>query len=867
MATEQSCCCCQGSEAKESGAAAPAAGEAGRLRIALAGNPNCGKTTLFNHYTGARQHVGNYPGVTVDRKEGEMSVKGQDLVLVDIPGTYSLTAYSMEELVARRELSFGMVDAVVDIADASALERNLVLTVQMMEMGMPVVLACNMMDEARKAGVHIDMEKLSKKLGIPAMPLVARSGEGAAEILDKAVEMARRGRMEPLRLSYGREIDAALVPLEERLAAEKVLTDQYHPRWTAIKLIEGDTEVIKSFREANAALCDEIMAEVEKTAKLVKDTTRMTCESVITDARYGFIRGLLKGVVTQDAGKDRLAFSDALDKVLTNVILGPVIMLAVLYAIFYVSIEYGAIPQGWVEDLFTWCGELVDGAMEDGPMKSLIVDGIIGGVGGVMSFVPLIAIMFIMIAFIEDSGYMARICYMMDRIFRLFGLHGASVMPYVVAGGIAGGCAIPGAMATRTLRSPKEKLATLLTLPYMPCGAKVPVFLLLIAAFFPEDPTTAFFVVLLAGWACALLVSLLLRHTIIKGESTPFVMELPPYRLPTLFAVLLHMWERSWMYIKKAATIILAISVLIWAGLAYPELDPEVSGPYEEKIEALNGQKDEAAAQAEALEKQMAGQAEALEAIVSGLAAGNGDMAVLRADAEKLAAAAAEIEKQIAALPEDDEAAEELGGQLEEAQGKASEAEDAVLAKAEELLASEAAGQLAAVKTYQGLKAEAAAAKEKAAELEEQAGDVQNELDELALKNSYGGRIGVALEPVTKPIGFNWQTNIGLVAGIAAKEAVVSTLGTAYSMGEVDPEAADPLAERLVKDPGFNKASAISLILFVLMYSPCFVALVVIKSEAGGWRWLVFSMVFNTILAYAVCFVAFRVAKAFFGIA
>ncbi len=869
MATEQSCCCCQSSEAKEGGLTAPAAAGKDRLRIALAGNPNCGKTTLFNHYTGARQHVGNYPGVTVDRKEGDMTVNGRELTLVDIPGTYSLTAYSMEEIVARKELSFGMVDAVVDIADASALERNLVLTVQMMEMGMPVVLACNMMDEARKAGVHIDMDKLSAKLGIPAMPLVARSGEGAREILDKAISMADKGRMEPLRLSYGKEIDAALKPLEARLAAENVLTDQYHPHWTAVKLIEGDSDVIKAFREANGALADEVMAEIDKTARLVKDTTRMTCESVITDARYGFIRGLLKDVVTQDAGKDRLAFSDALDKVLTNVILGPVIMLAVLYAIFYVSIEYGAIPQGWVEDFFGWLGELVDGAMEDGDLKSLIVDGIIGGVGGVMSFVPLIAIMFIMIAFIEDSGYMARISYMMDRIFRFFGLHGASVMPYVVAGGIAGGCAIPGAMATRTLRSPKEKLATLLTLPYMPCGAKVPVFLLLIAAFFPEDPTSAFFIVLIAGWVCALLVSLLLRHTIIKGESTPFVMELPPYRLPTLFAVLLHMWERSWMYIKKAGTIILAISVLIWAGLAYPELDPEVSGPYEEKIEALNAQKDEAAGQAEALTSQMAEQDEALQAIMTTLADGSSDVAALKAEADKLAGEVADIEKQIAALPEDDEeAADELNGKLEEAQGKASEAQDAMLARAAEILNPvEAADQLNAVKTYQTMKADAAAAKARAEELEGQAGDVQNELDELALRNSYGGRIGVALEPVTKPIGFNWQTNIAIVAGVAAKEAVVSTLGTAYSMGEVDPEEADPLAERLANDPGFNKATAVSLILFVLMYSPCFVALVVIRSEAGGWRWLLFSMVFNTILAYAVCFVAFRVAKSIFGIA
>ena len=865
MATEQ-CCCCQGNDASKGGTTAPAA-TGKKLRIALAGNPNCGKTTLFNHYTGARQHVGNYPGVTVDRKEGEKVVKGQELTLVDIPGTYSLTAYSMEELVARSELSFGMVDAVIDIADASALERNLILTVQMMEMGMPVVLACNMMDEARKAGLHIDMKQLADKLGVPVMPLVARSGEGAEAILEKAVDAAKQGRRAPLHLSYGREIDSAIELLEKRLAEENALTDQYHPHWTAIKLLEGDTEVIKAFKEANPKLCDELLAECANTAKLVKDTTRMSCESVITDARYGYIRGLLKGCVTQDEGKDRLAFSDALDKVLTNVVLGPVIMLAVLYAIFYVSIEYGAYPQGWVEDLFAWMADTVGSHMADGELKSLIVDGIIGGVGSVMSFVPLIAIMFIMIAFIEDSGYMARICYMMDRIFRMFGLHGASVMPYVVAGGIAGGCAIPGAMATRTLRSPKEKLATLLTLPYMPCGAKVPVFLLLIAAFFPEDPTTAFFIILIAGWVCALLVALLLRHTIIKGESTPFVMELPPYRMPTLFAVLLHMWERSWMYIKKAGTVILAISVVIWAGLKYPELDPEVSAPFEKKIEELNAQKDEAQGKADELQKKMDAQSEAVMAKIAELAGTDAELGKLKSEQDKSAAEIAEMEKKLAAMGEEAEGAEDLSKDLEKLQAEASTREDAMLAKAGTLLASTDAEQQAVISGYVTLKAEKAEASEQAETLEGQAGDIQNELDELALKNSYGGRIGIFLEPVTKPIGFNWQTNIAIVAGVAAKEAVVATLGTAYSMGEVDPEEAEPLAELLAKDPEYNKAVAISLILFVLMYSPCFVALVVIRAEAGGWRWLIFSMIFNTVLAYMVSFVAFRLAKAYYGIA
>ncbi len=770
---------------------APASTHQGKLRIALAGNPNCGKTTLFNTYTGARQHVGNYPGVTVDRKEGHMHVDGKDVTLVDIPGTYSLTAYSQEELVARSELSFGMVDAVVDVADASALKRSMLLTLQIMEMGMPVVLACNMMDEARKAGIHINMELLSKRLGAPVMPLVARNGEGAQEILSEAVKQGEKGRKEPLRISYGAEIDPVLAQLEKRIQDANALTNLYHPHWTAIKLIEGDEEVIKTFREAHADIAEDVLAVCAETEKRVRDLRHASCESVITDARYGYINGLLKDCIKQDPGKDRLAFSDKLDKVLTNIILGPIIMIAVLYAMFYITIEYGAYPQDWLDQAFGWLSDVVDGAMEEGPLKSLIIDGIIGGVGGVVSFVPLIAIMFALIAFIEDSGYLARISYMMDRIFRLFGLHGASVMPYIIAGGIAGGCAIPGAMATRTLRSPKEKLATLLTMPYMPCGAKVPVFLLLIAAFFPEDPAFAFFMVLLAGWLSALFVALLLRHTIIRGEGTPFVMELPPYRLPTVFAVLYHMWERTWMYLKKAGTIILAISIVIWAALTYPSLPEEQEAPYTEKIEALEGQLEEIGKTIEALG---------------------------------------------GTIPSDDEEEEEEG---EEAPAAEAEEEEAAEPENPELAA--------ALASYE--------------ETREQLDDVNNELAEEALRFSYAGKIGTALEPYTMVAGFGWRTNIALVAGIAAKEAVVSTLGTAYSMGEQDPEDAAPLGERMKEDPNFDKAAALSLILFVLMYSPCFVALVVIKSEAGSWGWLVFSMIFNTALAFAVATIAYHLGK------
>ena len=724
------------------------------LRIALAGNPNCGKTTVFNGYTGARQHVGNYPGVTVDRKEGDVSFNNKRITLVDLPGTYSLTAYSMEEIVARRELSSNNVQAVIDVAEASALERNLLLTVQMLEMGMPVVLGCNMMDEAKAGGISINMEKLSSALSIPVFPMTARSGQGLKEVLGAAVEMADKGMREPLRLSYGSDVDPALKKMEDIASQAKLLAGKYHPYYVALKLMERDVDMLEEAKAADAATTAKLQAIADQTFEHVRSTLGTNMESVITDHRYGFIRGALgDGVLTQDPTKDRLAFSDKLDAVLTNIFFGPVIMLAVLYLMYQFTIEIGAYPQGWVEDGLAALGDWVGENMQDGALKSLVVDGIINGVGGVLSFVPLIVIMFSLLSFLEDCGYMARMAYMMDRIFRMFGLHGASVMPYCVSGGIAGGCAIPGAMATRTLRSRKEKMATLLTLPYMTCGAKWPVFLLLSTAFFgTEDAPKIMFIMTLVGWAMALIVARLLRSTIVKGDPTPFVMELPPYRFPTLFSVLLHCWERAWMYMKKAGTVLLAISIVLWAMMKFPELPENLSAPLEQKIEEA-------------------------QKVVDGLAAN---------------------------------ASEEERG------------------KAEEALA-----------------------------------EAQNTLSEEELAYSVAGRLGKAVEPFLAPLGYDWRTDIALIAGVAAKEAVVGTLGTAWSLGEIedaeDEEATKSLSDRVKEAPNWSKATALSLMLFVLLYSPCFVALVVIKQEAGGWKWLFFSIFFNTALAYLVAWAGYRI--------
>ncbi len=714
--------------------------------IAIAGNPNSGKTTVFNKYTGARQHVGNYPGITVEKKEGTTHLDNNVVHLIDLPGTYSLTAYSQEEVVARKVLTEDKPGAVLNVLNAAVLERNLYLTVQLLELGVPVVLALNMIDEARAQGLRIDIKKLSELMGLKAIPTVARTGEGLDTALKDAVKLAEEQKDAPrkvLEISYGTDVDAAIMEMLPLIEKESFLTSLYPARWVALKFLESDEVVIEQGQKQNPKLAETLLKKTSDLAHHLKSTLGTYPEAIIADYRYGYISSILRqGVISgADEVKTRIAYSDKIDTVITNRFFGPIILLGVLYLMYFLTFSLGEYPAGWLESLFGWLSETADSLLPDGLLKSLVISGVIDGVGGVMGFVPLIMIMFLFIAVLEDSGYMARVAYMMDRLFRFFGLHGASVMPFIISGGIAGGCAVPGIMAARTLRSPKERLATILTAPFMACGAKLPVFLLFVGIFFPENSTLVMFLLTLTGWAAALLVARALRSTLIRGEATPFVMELPPYRFPTVSGILIHTWERGWQYIKKAGTIILAISIVIWAGLTFPSMP-------EEKLEAM--------------------------------------FSTERAQIETIT----------------DEASKEEA-----------------LAELANLEASE------------------------------------------VLRYSVAGRIGTALEPISAPAGFDWRTNIALVAGIAAKEVVVSTLGTAYSLGEVDPEETETLATRIANDPQWSKANAVALLLFTLLYSPCFVAIAMVKTESGSWRWAMFSLFFNLGLAYAVAVAANQLLK------
>ncbi|MBU1040798.1 MAG: ferrous iron transport protein B, partial [Proteobacteria bacterium] len=455
------------------------------MTIGLAGNPNCGKTTMFNALTGSHQHVGNWPGVTVVTKMGHATVSGQEVDIVDLPGTYSLTAYSEEEKAARNFLIKTRPAAVIDVMNADALERNLYLAVQILELGVPLVLALNMMDEVRKHGKDIDTKLLTELTGCPAIETVARSGKGKLCLLEAAYDLAkaRNGRWEPLLISYGPDLDPVLDEMEAIIAKANAktgdLAGQVPPRWVGIKILEGDESIIRRCREADPEATARLEALAAKVAAHLAKTLRASPDAIIADYRYGYIAGIARQVVRYPAvDAERLRLSDRMDQVLTHQLAGPLAMALIIYLVYILTFKAGALPMEAVQGAFAWLGKTAEAAMPDGLLRSLVVSGVIAGVGGVLGFVPLIMIMFFLISALEDSGYVARMAYMLDRVFRVFGLHGTSVLPFIVAGGIAGGCAVPGVMATRTLRSPKEKLATIFVAPYITCGAKVPVFLM-----------------------------------------------------------------------------------------------------------------------------------------------------------------------------------------------------------------------------------------------------------------------------------------------------------------------------------------------------------------------------------------------------
>ena len=659
-----------------------------KVKICLAGNPNCGKSSLFNNITGLRQHVGNYPGVTVEKKEAFVTKNGYELQIIDLPGIYGLSASSEDEIVARNVLIEEKPELVIDVVDSSNLERNLYLYAQLSELKIPVIIAMNMTDILENKGQKIDYKKLEEKYNVVAVPIVASKNKGTEELLKVVTDvLSKKKTIKSVSIDYGKEINKEKDTICQIISEDVNLVLKYPVNFLAVELIKKESYALEKIKKSPVS--SKIIEQVEKSNKTIFDLHNENLEAVFADKIYDWIKIVVSDVLSKSksAKKD---FTETIDKIVLNKIWSVPIFLLVMYII---------IPEG----IF----------------QSLIVDGIIGGVGGVLGFFPQIICMFFAIAFFEDTGYMARAVFIMDRVMRKFGLHGKSFASLLIA---TNGCAVPAMMASRTIDNPKDRIITLLVTPFMICGAKLPIFALFIAAFFSKNSTQAantMFIFYALSVVIALFSAWVFKKTLFKGEPGYFVMELPPYRVPTIKGLLLKMWERGWLYIKKAGTIILLMSVLIWAGLTFPQVDEEKLGEVSE---------------------------------------------------EEVAAA--------------------------------------------------------------------------------------------QMDQSYIGRLGHFIEPVIKPIGFDGKMGIALIAGLAAKEVVVSTLGTIYSMGETDvedDEAVNSLADKIASDPDWSPLKSVAFLMFCLIYVPCIVAITVFYREAGSrLKWLIILFAWTTVLGYLLSFIVYQ---------
>lgn len=698
--------------------------------IALIGNPNSGKTSLFNALTGTVQHVSNYPGVTVERKEGVARLGEERCRILDLPGIYSLTAYSQEERVARDCLLKEQAEVIVDVVDASNLERNLYLCVQLMELGKPLVIALNMVDVAKRRGICLDKEKLTRLLGVPVVETVGHRGLGTHELLTTCREVVE-GKLPaiPHPVTYGHEVNREVVALADSIQALPELVQICPPSWLAVKLLEEDEDARERLDHISEPERDRLLAQAAKARRRIHGHFNEDVSVLIAERRYGFAAGAIREVQCMSA-EVRQHITDHIDGVVCNRYLGPLVLLMVVTSLFFfifkLSDEWKWLPwfTGWksptemVGLFFDAFSTAISGLQASLPMvHSLLDDGIISGVGGVVEFVPLIFFLFLFVSFLEDTGYIARVAFILDRVMRAFGLQGKSILALIVSGGLgAGGCAVPGVLATRTLREEKDRLVTMLVVPFMNCGAKMPVYALLIAAFFPDGRTRVMLLLWAVSWVVTLLAAWALRKWIIRGEQTPFVMELPPYHLPTPRGLLTHTWERTWMYIKKAGTLILAVNIVMWALVYFPR-PPE---------------------------------------------------------------------------PENESATVQVASQ------------------------------------------------------------------ELA--HSFAGRLGKAIEPVSIWAGFDWQTNIALIGGFAAKELVVSTMGTVYAM---DTDSPGLLSQKLAARKDWGGRRALALMLFVMLYAPCLPTVAAIRKESGSWKWAAFAVAYSTALAFILAVGVYQTGRLF----
>ncbi len=784
--------------------------ENGQIRIALAGNPNCGKTTMFNNITGAKQHVGNYPGVTVEKKEGHTNFDGHELLFIDLPGTYSLTARSLDELVARNVIVNDNPDVIVNVLDASNLERNLYLAAQLLELEKPMVIALNMSDVAEDMGIKYNIKKMSELTGATIVSTVGRTNVGTKELLEATINVAASQQAPGVTINYGDLLEGKIAELVDLLKEAGTVT--YPLRWIAVKLLEKDADVIgKVMRFDNT---EAVIQKAEAIREEIKN--QVDLDVVFQEYRHRFAVEVYNTCLTQ-APTQLETRSDRYDKILTHRILGLPIFMVVMWLLFNFVNTVGAIPQGWIEDGFTALQAWVVTVIPEGQLQSLISDGVIAGVGAVLSFVPLILLLFLGISFLEDTGYMARAAFVIDRVMRACGLHGKSFIPLL----LGFGCSVPSVMGARILDNYKDRMVTILITPFMSCSARLPVYTLFAAAFFPPEwAGTVVFGVYALGIVFGIVFAKIFRKYLFAGEAEPFVMELPPYHLPTLKATLTHMFERGIMYLKKAGTFILAASILVWFITTYP-MDVEYSKDYD----ALHDQVAQTYEMKDAETLAHFGittddQKDAVDKIVE-------DMKSTVQDATDAAKAAGEDEPEVAV--EEDSEAPELFNDIKD------ENKDLFPA--------------------------AWAMYKNSANLDAENDKLDKEQASEKIEQSYAASFGKAINPVLEPLGFDWKMGLSLVAGLAAKEVVISTLGTIYAVGGDDQNPA-PLTEYLQNDPHFTPLIALTLMLFILIYPPCIAALAVIRRETGSWKWMLFMFFYENAFAWIACFIFYNVGRA-----
>lgn len=680
------------------------------INVVLIGNPNCGKTSLFNHASGSHEHVGNYSGVTVDAKQGSFRFRDYRINIVDLPGTYSLDSYSPEELYVRRYLKNETPDVIINVVVASNLERNLYLTTELIDMDRRMVIALNMYDELEKSGDTLDYRLLGEMIGVPVVPTISRTGYGTDCLWQTVIDVYedQHSSVRHVHVNLGADIEKCVTEIKDRLKADPAVDRHFSPRYLAIKLLEGDAEVKKSI--ANSEGADELIRTATDLRSKVEKLREEDITSAIASEKYGFIAGALAETLTKGEG-DAEAETHVIDSVVTNKLFGFPIFLLIMFGVFWATFEIGSYPMDWIQALVDWISSMVQKYMPDGALKDLIADGIVGGVGGVIVFLPNIMILYFCISWMEDSGYMARAAFIMDKLMHRIGLHGKSFIPLIMGFG----CNVPAVMAARSIESRSSRIITILINPFMSCSARLPIYVLLVRTFFEAHAALVFTAIYLLGIFVAMLTAIMLRKFWFKADETPFVMELPPYRIPTLRSSLRHTWSKGEQYLKKMGGIILVASIIVWA-LNYFPLSSHDKNP-------------------------------------------------------------------------------------------------------------------------------------------------QTRTD------SYLEMTGKAVSPVMEPIGFHWRATVAAIAGVPAKEIVVSTIGVLYT-GEEEVDDTT-LSKRITAinpqtgEPDFTPASALAFIVFILLYCPCIATITAIVKETGDWRYGAFSILYNTAVAWGFAFIIYRIALLF----